>query len=218
MFESVKVTPRRSLAAADRADELARLREGIQRIERTTRIGSDAPVLPVTAGLAELLPGGGLRLGSAYAIDRSMPLLMSLLAEPSRAGAWCAVVGMPEFGVEAAEESGIDLDRLVLIPHPGERWLGVVSTVAEVMGVVAIRPGSRVREAEASRLAARLRERQVVLLAQDAWPGAEARIAVESVAWSGMGMGFGYLEPARLTVSVTARRAAGARPLLAAVG
>ena len=38
---------------------------------------------------------------------------MALLVGPSQAGSWCAVIGMPEFGVEAAEGMGIDLDRLV---------------------------------------------------------------------------------------------------------
>ncbi len=213
MFEhgGVNATPARALDGAARGDELARLRDRIERIERTTRIGSDARVLPAPSRIAELLPGGGLRVGSAYALGRSMPLLSTLLAAPSSTGTWCAVVGMPEFGVEHAIETGIDLDRLVLVPHPGERWLGVAAALAEVMGVVALRPGGRVRDSEAARLAARLRERETVLLAQGDWPGAEASIAVESIEWSGLGAGHGYLDRGEATVVVAARRAMGAR-------
>ena len=89
------------------ADELARLRAHIERIERTTRIGSDAPAIPAPPALARLLPGGGLRTGAAYSLGRSMPLLASLLAVPSAGGTWCAVVGMPEIGIETAEWSGL---------------------------------------------------------------------------------------------------------------
>lgn len=200
-----------------RADELARLRGRIERIERTTRTGSDARVIPAPAGIAALLPGGGLRTGAVYALGPSMPLVPALLAGPTSAGTWGAVVGMPEFGIAHAIETGVDLDRLVLIPHPGERWLAVVAALAEVVGVVAVRPAGRVRETDAARLAARLRERETVLLAQGDWPGAEASIAVESIEWSGLGAGHGYLDRGRMTVSVRTRRAA-ARPLLAAVG
>jgi len=193
------------------ADELARLRERIERIERTTRIGSEAPVLPAPASIAGLLPGGGLRTGAAYSLDRSMPLLTALLAAVSGAGAWCAVVGMPELGIEAAQEAGIDLDRLVLVPRPGERWLGAAAALAEVVGVVALRPGGTVRDGEAARLAARLRERETVLLAQGRWPGAEATIRAETPSWSGLGDGHGCLERGEATIAVAARRGAGPR-------
>jgi len=192
-------------------DQLAQLRARIERIERTTRIGSDAPVLPVSPEIARLLPGNGLRTGAAYALDRSMPLMTQLLAAPSQAGIWCAVVGMPEFGIEAAQEAGVDLDRLALVPHPGERWLGVAAAVAEVMGVVALRPGGRVRDQEAARLAARLRERGTVLLVQGAWPQAEATIGVEELRWSGLGIGHGHLGGLEATVVVESRRATGTR-------
>ncbi|MGA1828029.1 MAG: hypothetical protein WAZ28_07235, partial [Microbacterium sp.] len=73
----------------------------------------DAPVLPVLPALASLLPGGGLRTGSAYSISPSASLLSALLAAASQAGSWCGVVGMPQFGAEAAERLGVDLSRLV---------------------------------------------------------------------------------------------------------
>ena len=213
MFEygAVNADPAQVPDAPARVDELARLRERITAIERTTRIGSDVPVLPAPPELAGLLPGGGLRTGAAYALGSSMPLLTRLLAAPSRAGAWCAVVGMPELGAEAALEAGVELERLVLVPRPGERWLGVAAALAEAVGVVALRPGGRVRETEAARLAARLRERETVLLVQGAWPQAEAELVVEDLRWLGLGEGHGVLERGEATVSVTSRRSPGTR-------
>lgn len=212
MFDHVPVNAAPLRRPVPSGDELARLREGIERIERTTRIGSDAPVLPTPAAIARALPGGGLRIGAAYTLDRSMPLLLELLAGPTTAGKWCAVAGMPELGIEAAREAGVDLERLVLVPHPGERWLGVASALAEIGGIVSIRPGGRVRDADAARLAARLRDRESVLLVQGAWPGAEAAIGVERTSWSGLGAGWGYLDPGEREIAVSGRRAFGAAP------
>ncbi len=166
----------------------------------------DAPVLPAPPALAPLLPGGGLRAGASYALGRSMSLLFSLLARPSRDGAWCAVVGMPHLGAEAARAAGVDLSRLVLIPEPGERWLAVTAAIADVIPVVAVRPPKRAKDADIARLAARMRERDAVLLVQGPWPQTEAMIDVGDPSWEGLGEGWGLLEERELTVTVTSRR------------
>ena len=166
----------------------------------------DAPVLPALPALAALLPGGGLRTGSAYSIGSSAALLSALLAAPSQAGSWCGVVGVPQFGAEAAESLGVDLSRLVLIPEPGSRWLAVTATIAEVLPVVVVRPGGRATDGDVSRLAARLRDRGAVLLVQGPWAQAEAVIDVADPDWTGLGHGHGYLSGRELTVTVTSRR------------
>jgi hypothetical protein len=166
----------------------------------------EAPVLPVLPAIASLLPGGGLRAGSAYSIAPSASLLFALLAAASQAGSWCGVVGMPQFGAEAAERVGVDLSRLVLIPEPGSRWLAVTATIAEVLPVVAVRPGGRASDGDVSRLAARLRDRGAVLLVQGPWAQAEASIGVADADWSGLGHGHGYLAGRELTVTVVSRR------------
>ncbi|KTS14083.1 hypothetical protein RSA3_01660 [Microbacterium testaceum] len=185
------------------------------RLERMQGRRMDAPVLPTHPAFTSLLPGGGLRSGSAYAIARSSSLLLALMARPSQDGAWCGVVGMPELGAEAAEKYGLDLDRLVFIPDPGPRWLAVTATIAEVIPVVAVRPpqGSNAARggAEATRLAARLRDRGTVLLVQGSWPQAEAVIDVTDPRWTGLGQGNGYLAGRELTVSVSSRRSPSAR-------
>lgn len=161
-----------------------------------------AQVVEVHPGLAGLVPDGGLRPGCAYQVSGGA-LLLALLAEPSKSGSWCSVVGIPEFGAEAAHRAGIALERLALVPEPGERWLSVVAALAEVMGVVAVRPPVRVSMGEANRLAARLRERGCVLLSCGEWPRAEASLSLGRAHWSGLGSGHGYL--AEREVEVTAR-------------
>lgn len=190
-------------AAADVAGTVSTLRAQMERMQGRRL---DTPVLPVPPALASLLPGGGLRTGGSYSLGRSMSLLFALLAEPSRTGSWCAVVGMPHLGVEAARAAGVDLSRLVLIPDPGQRWLAVTSTVADVLPVVAVRPPTRAKDSEIARLAARMREREAVLLVQGPWPQTEAMIDVADPSWSGLGDGHGILSGRELTVTVTSRR------------
>lgn len=192
-----------NVAVADVAGTVSALRAQLERVQGRRL---DTPVLPVPSALAALLPGGGLRPGSSYSLGRSMSLLFALLAQPSQDGAWCAVVGMPGLGAEAAQAVGVDLSRLVLIPDPGERWLAVTATVAEVLPVVAVRPPARAKDSDVARLAARMREREAVLLVQGPWPQTEAMIDIGDPSWSGLGDGYGMLSGRELTVTVSSRR------------
>lgn len=83
-------------------------------------------MLPVLPELSWLLPGRGLRRGTTVAVAAGQPLggaggvaqpggaslVLALIAEASRSGSWCAVVGVPTFGALAAADAGIALDRL----------------------------------------------------------------------------------------------------------
>ena len=207
MFELAEATP---------PDEL--VRELQSRIRGMQRTRLDSRALPTIPALSELLPGGALAAGNAYAVDDSTTLALGLLLGPSRAGSWCAVIGMPDLGVEAAAGLGIDLERLVLVPHPGEHWLSVVSALVDVVSVVLVRPPVRskvrVGEAAAAKLASRLRQREAVLVslgssATDAWPRAEARLSITESAWTGLGAGFGHLTARQVTVSSVSRSWAG---------
>ncbi|QCQ18162.1 hypothetical protein EHF32_07755 [Microbacterium sp. RG1] len=187
----------------DAVGEVHRLRAQLEHVQGRRM---EAAVRPVHPALAELLPGGGLRAGSAYTVAPSTSLLLSLLARPSREGAWCAAVGMPELGAEAAAGLGVALERLVLVPEPGPRWLAVAATLAEVMPVVAVRPGGAVSDAEASRFMARLRDRGASLLVQGVWPQAEAALQIVDSQWDGLGDGYGYLSSRTVTIAVQSRR------------
>jgi hypothetical protein len=181
------------------------VRELQARIRRMQRNKLDTRELPTSPALADLLPGGALAAGSAYSVVDSTTLALGLLQGPSAAGAWCAVVGMPDLGIEAAAGLGVDLDRLVLVPHPGDHWLTVVSALIDVVSVVLVRP-QRISDGTASKLASRLRQREAVLISMGDWPGAEARLSVTASSWTGLGSGFGHLAARQVTVSSTASR------------
>jgi hypothetical protein len=183
---------------------LAKLRAQVATVETRVRPG-DYPVAPA---LASLLPDHGLRPGGAYSLGSAGALLLALLAGPSAEGHWCGVVGIPEFGAEAAQLAGVNLDRLVLVPEPGDEWLGVVAALAEVLPVLALRPPGRVREADAARLGSRLRDRGSVLLVHGDWPRAEARLELADPRWAGLGAGFGHLSEREVLVRGFSRRLA----------
>jgi hypothetical protein len=206
------------------------LQARIRGMQRTTL---DTRALPTHPALGELLPGGALAAGGVYAVDNSTTLALGLLQGPSAAGSWCAIVGVPDLGVEAAAGLGLDLERLVLVPHPGEQWLSVVSALIDVVSVVLVKPPTaaqgrvRLGDAAASRLASRLRQREAVLVSlgeatagtastgaagtgsAPGWPRTDARLTVTASTWAGIGAGFGHLTARQVTVSSASRAWAG---------
>jgi len=154
----------------------------------------------------ESLPGlaGVIRLrsGGAYATD-SPSLAMALLAGPSSAGEWAAVVGVPDFGLEAAAGFGLDLDRTVIIPRPGEHWLSVTAGLLEVAGVVVVSPYGAVADSQAERLRSRLRQKDAALICLGDWPRADATLRVVGSTWLGLGQGYGHLTGRRVEVVVS---------------
>ncbi|MET0990168.1 MAG: hypothetical protein ABWY54_05940 [Glaciihabitans sp.] len=181
------------------------VRELQERIRSMQATKLDTRLIPTHPAIANLLPGGGLRQGSTYSVAQSSTLLMALLAGPSAAGSWCGVVGVPEFGVEAAASYGVDVDRLVLVPHPGDQWLAVTAAVADVMSVVVTRPPRRASDTSLARLAARLRQRGSTLLVVGTWPQSEAMLSLSESSWSGIGDGHGHLAARQVTVTVSSR-------------
>jgi len=178
----------------------------IKQMERT-RLDSpgDVPTLATLPGLADALPGGVLRQGATYSVAESLSLVMALLAGPSGSGAWCGVVGIPDFGIEAAAHSGIDLARLVLVPQPGVKWLSVTAALADAVSVVVTHPLERIAATDAARLASRLRQRGSTLIAFGDWPRPDARLSVTTSRWNGVGSGHGYPSSREVTVTVSDR-------------
>lgn len=192
-------------------DRITALRSRVSEME-ATRV--DVQGLPTATALQPLLPGGAIRVGGSYAVQESVLLAMTMLQAASAEGAWCAVVGVPSFGVEAAAAMGIDLERLVLVPDPGDQWLTVTAALADVAQIVLTRPLGRVVPGDVSRLAARLRQRGGALVALGSWPGADVTLRVTESVWSGIGDGHGHLTERRATVTASGRAGAG-RPVSA---
>ncbi|MGH3859880.1 hypothetical protein [Actinokineospora sp.] len=170
-------------------------------------------VLPIREDLAPLFPWGGLRRGGTVAVRDSAALLLTLLAEPTANGSWAAVVGIPDLGVLAAAELGVAVDRLALVPDPGNDVVAIAAALLDGFDVVAIAT-LKITDAQARRLSARARSRGAALVAFGAWPGADLELRCTRARWSGLGDGHGQLR-ARL-VEVHARgRGSAARPVRA---
>lgn len=190
-----------------RAGEVLRLRREISRMQRRR---SEHSLLPLDPAFAALLPEEGLQTGTSYTVSPSPSLVLALLSAASQKGHWCAVVGMPTLGVEAAAAFGIDLTRLILVPSPGERWLAATSALAEVVPLIVVTPGTRARDADVSRLNARLRDRGCTLLVTESpgsprWPQSEGTIRLHDPHWHGLGAGWGLLSECTVTVTAHTR-------------
>lgn len=197
-------------------DRAARARAVLARAEERTGTGRwVAPAarmqadgyLPVPTGLAAVLPWPGLARGRTVAVHGSTSLTLALLAEASRGGHWVALVGLPGLGVLAADQLGLDLDRVVLVPDPGPDGPTVLAALLDGVDIVVV---GDVALADVDRrgLSARARERAAVLVTTRPWPGAHAVVTVESSVWEGLGHGYGRLRSRRLTVHSAGRGAA----------
>ena len=169
-------------------------------------------VLPVPAPLDELFPYGGPTLGSVLTVEGSTSLVFSLAAAASKKGQWAAAVGMPQLGLAAAAEAGIDLDRFVLVPDPKDQWARVVAALVDGVDLVVVAPPRNARQAEARQVAARVREKRGVLVVAGTWPvQPELTIRLAASEWTGLGDGYGRLA-GRRTRWVSSGRGAASRP------
>jgi hypothetical protein len=176
-------------------------------------------LIPVLAPLEPLLPQPGLLRGGVVATGGLAPtsLAVALAVAASAAGGWTAVVGLPGFGLAAAERAGMALERVVLVSNPPRRdrgeWASVCAALVEGFDVVLAGPPSQLRPADGRRLMARVRERQAVLVPvgwpAGTWPErADLELSVVSAFWEGLGRGWGYGQARRATVEVSGRRGA----------
>ncbi len=176
------------------------------------------------AAFAEVLGAGGLRRGSTVVLENggapgATSVAFGLLAEATTAGLWCAVVGFPSFGVLAASELGVALDRLVLIPSASPRLTAVLAALLDGCDVVVAALGSPMSPGDARRLTARARERRCVLLVcpvgelfshrvgGGSWPEVpEVVLQVTANRYVGLGEGHGRLRGRLVEIVATRRR------------
>ena len=187
------------------------------RVRPTTPVAGR--LLPVPPALAPLFPDGALRRGTTTTVSGlpghgATTLALALLAAASQSGSWCAAVGLADPGVVAAAELGIDLRRVVFVPHPGTGWAEAAGDLLPGVDVVLVHPPGRARQTAARHLVARARERQAALVVlvehASAWPeGGDLALTVGAVEWEGVGRGHGHLRGRRAEVKVSGRRSAG---------
>jgi hypothetical protein len=137
----------------------------------------------------------------------SVSLLLALLGAASAEGAWCALVGFPPVSAEAADEYGVELSRLAIVPQPGPGWATAIGALLDAVDVVATRPPARVVPGDVRRLAARARSHESVLMPFGAeWPGAEVRLQLSEGRWEGIDEdGDGRLRQRGVVVTATGR-------------
>lgn len=160
--------------------------------------------LPVHPALAWLLPGG-LPRGSVVTASPWSLLSPALAAAAVGGGAWCAVAGVPEFGVAAAAGVGLDPGRLLVVADPGPRWPQVVASLLEGCDLVILRPPGPPPSQVRKRLAAALRRSGGVLVVAGDWEGAQLRLRVARQEWAGLGAGHGRLRARRAEVVADGR-------------
>jgi hypothetical protein len=165
-------------------------------------------VLPVLPALRKLLPAGGLQQGTVVAAGEWSLLCLALAAAASAAGAWCAVVGLPQLGVGAAADAGLDPGRMLLIAEPGAGWPQVVASLLDGCELVLLRPPTRPSAQIRRKLEAAVRRYGGVLLVAGDWDGAQARLFVARQEWTGVGSGHGRLRARRVEVVADGRGAA----------
>jgi hypothetical protein len=175
----------------------SRIQELQQRVQRMQG--------PAVSRTLESLPGMSgviqLKTGETYAVD-SPSLATALVAGPSQAGEWIAFVGINDLGFEAAAEFGIDLERTVVVPRPGELWLSVTAGLLDVATVVVVKPPLSVSYQQAERLKSRLRMKDAALVCWGDWPRSDATLSITESSWLGLGSGHGRLTARRVVVSV----------------
>lgn len=187
-----------------REETVTRLHDLLQR-ETGGLAGRTSAVLgtPVHPDLRSSFPTG-LRPGGVYTLSGSATVAMGLLAEPSRSGSFCAAVGFPDFSVESAISWGVELDKLVLVPHPpAQDWVSVVAALTEIADLILAARPPHVTPGEVERLHARLRTRRTTLVIAGAWPRAVAHIDTVTTGWGGLGQGHGALLSQQLQITVT---------------
>jgi hypothetical protein len=164
-----------------------------------------AGVLPVLPALRDLLPGAGLRRGSVIQAGPWSLLCPALAAGTSAAGAWCAVAGLPQFGVLAAAGVGLDPDRTLLVADPGTGWPQVVASLLDGCELVLLCPPGRPSAQTRRRLEAAVRRAGSVLVVAGDWEGAHARLRIARQEWEGIGPGHGRLRARRVQVVADGR-------------
>ncbi len=166
---------------------------------------SDADLLPVLPALGDLLPHGALQRGSVVSAGGWSLLCLALAAGPVASGAWCAAAGIPEFGVVAAADAGLDPARLALIGDLGPNWPQVVTSLLDGFELVLLRPPERPSAQLRRKLEAVVRRHGAVLIVAGEWDGAQVRLHIAAQEWVGIGPGHGRLRGRRAQVVADGR-------------
>lgn len=180
----------------------------------------DAPVLPVAEALSGLFVDGALRRGTTVSVSAApdgipgtgaTSLAMALVAGPSAAGSWVAVVGVADLGLAAMLSMGVVEQRTAIVPRvTSSSCAAVVGALVDGFDVVVVH-GRCLGESDTRRLRARVRDRSsvlVVLSGDRARTAPDLALSVSVHGWEGLGEGHGHLSARRASVFSHGRGAA----------
>lgn len=173
---------------------------------------------PVHPALSGLLPGG-LPRGGTVTVTGSVSVLLAVVGAASAAGAWCALIGLPPIGAEAALGFGVVPDRTPVVDGPGRRssprtWAGLIAAMVDAVDVVAARPSVVLPAGDLSRLAARARSKDATLLlyrdlgtsdSGTGWAGSDVQLSASERLWRRAEGPRGRLVARRLAVTAQGR-------------
>lgn len=174
-----------------------------------------APVYPVTADVAVLLPQAGLSGQIAISAERhgATSMLWRLLAGPSSTGLWCAVVGLERLYPLAATAAGVDLTRVAFVDAGPEEIGTALGALSEGVPVIVV-PTRGLTPVQRRRAAARARRSGSAVIwweGPSPVPGVDARLVPTRCEWRGLRAndgrrwGAGRLDSCRITVAATWR-------------
>ncbi len=173
--------------------------------------GGNPDYLPVPAALVPLLPATGLRRGSVVQVAGATSLLLALTAAAARDGGWAALAALPDIGLVAAAEAGLELGRTVLVPRPGPEAAATLGALVDGFDVIVVGPTRALGDRDRRLLSARLRTRGAVLLSAGPWPGTDAVLRAGQIRSTGLGDGWGTVQAQEMTVHGRSRWGAGGR-------
>jgi hypothetical protein len=174
--------------------------------------------IPVEPALSPLFPDAGLQRGHVVGC-RGVAARSAALALAVRAvsdGAWLAVVGIDDFGIEAATELGIPAARVVAVAAATpQEWAERITAAADGFELILTVPPSgaeRMMPTVMRRVRQRLRARGSVLVlvprgvGDSGFAGVDVEIVTTGGQWLGIGAGHGRLIARRVAVRSSGRR------------
>jgi hypothetical protein len=173
--------------------------------------------LPLPPALAPLAPHGSLRAGSTVAVagSGSTSLLLAVAATAAGEDGWCAVAGMPELGLRAARDAGLDLTRLALAPASSAQQqpqlAQVLTALVDGVGVLVLGPQLQLTPALWRSLTGRARGHDTLVLAAQPPGRADLALEVTGQQWQGLSRGSGRLRSRRMRLRSHGRGIAGER-------
>lgn len=214
-------------ASVDHVAVPEELRDQIAKISPIVLAGEH--LVPVSEVFHDVLPAGGLQRGwfvKMRGTGSVRALSWGLVAKASQAGGWVAVVDVCGINLSAAHELGVAIERVLVIECPDRtQWSTVIASLIGAVDVVVFgAPQHRVTPSEVRRMVSRARERGSVLFELDdhsdhnRTPGRNSGIdagvhdiefTTSTVAWNGLGEGYGYVAERHMKVEAAGRRIGG---------